>query len=65
MFRDSFQDDIGMHLVVENHETPICRFSLRANESADLHLAPPFQNFKQDLDLSVAKNGVEQKVIQN
>ena len=65
MLGSTLENGVGRYLVIQDHSAPAGWFPLGADHGAQIHFAPLFQNFKQDLHLSLICNSVQQKVIQD
>ena len=65
MLGSALENGVGRYLIIQDHSAPAGWFPLGADHGAQIHFAPLFQNFKQDLHRSLIRTGVQQKVIQD
>lgn len=65
MLCSPLQNCVGWDLVVQHHGCLTLRFVLWADNCAAAQLTSCFQQLKQNLQLALICNGVEQRVIQN
>ena len=61
----TLHNGVGGDLVIEDHGTPTGRFPLGADNGTQVNFAALLQNFKENLHLTLIRNGVQQKVVQN
>ena len=65
MLRGTLQNGIGRYFIVQNHGSPACRLTLRADKCAEFHFAPLLQDLKKDFHFTLIRKGMEEKVVQD